>query len=101
MSWFDTSSQAPLAAVGAVLRGADEHLHEVVVERIEELALEAPFELRMVEIAWVEVEIVGVHGDGFIFELDDDLNPFALGMRGEIQERVLVEAELGEDAVEA
>jgi len=33
------------------LRGADEHFDEVVVQRIVELALEAPFELRVVEVA--------------------------------------------------
>jgi hypothetical protein len=98
---LQTFLQAPLAAVGAVLRGADEHFHEVVVQSVIELALEAPFELRVVEVAGVEIEIVGVHGDGFVFELDDDLDAVALGARGNIQEGMLVEPELGEAAAEA
>ena len=45
------------------MRGADEHLYEVGVEGIVELALEAPFELRVVEVAGMEFEVVGVDGD--------------------------------------
>ena len=88
-------------ALGAILRSADEHLDEIIVQGIEELALEAPFKLRVVEIAWVQIKIVRVHRGGFIFELDDDPDTFALGARREVQQRVLVEAELREDAVEA
>jgi len=89
------SSQAFLDAVGAVLRGADEHFYEVVVEGVVELALEAPFELRVVEVTGVEIEVVGVHGDAFVFELDDDLYGFAFGPGGEGQQWVFVEPELG------
>jgi hypothetical protein len=71
------------------------------VQGVEELALEAPFELGVVEVAGMKIEIVDVHGDGFVFELDDDLDAVFLGARGEIQEGMLVEAELGLDAVEA
>ncbi len=95
------SLQTPLAAVGAVLRSADEHFHEVVVQGVVELALEAPFELGVVEVAGMEVEIVGVHRDGFVFEFYDDFYAGSLGAGGKVQERMLVEAELGEDAVEA
>jgi hypothetical protein len=83
------------------LRGADEHFREVVVQGVVELSLEALFELGVVEVAGMEIEIVGVHGDGFVLELDDDLDAVSFGAGGEIQERMLVEAELGEDAVEA
>ena len=92
---FEVSSQAPLAAVGAVLRGADEHFHEVVVEGVVELALEAPFELRVVEVAGMEIEVVSMHGYGFVFEFNDDLDAVSFGARGEVQQRMLVEAELG------
>ena len=93
--------QTSLAAVGAVLRSADEHFHEVVVQGVVELALEAPFELGVVEVAGMEIEIVGVHGDGFVFEFDDDLNSVSFGACGKVQEGMLVEAELGLNAVEA
>jgi hypothetical protein len=96
-----TSLQALLTSVGAVLRGADEHFHEVVVQCVEELALEAPFELRVVEVARVQVEIVGVDWNRFVFELDDDLDAFAFGAGGKAQQWMLVEEELSEDAVEA
>jgi hypothetical protein len=86
-------------AVGAILRGADEHFHEVVVERVEELALEAPFELRVVEIARVHIKVIGVDGDGFIFEINEEFDAFAFGASREIQQRVFVEAKLGQDAV--
>jgi hypothetical protein len=71
------------------------------VERVEELALEAPLELRIVEVAGVEVEVVGVDGDGGVLELDDDLDAFSFGAGGEVEEGMFVKAELGEDAVEA
>ncbi len=88
-------------ALGAILRRANEHLYEVIVQGIEELALKAPFKLRVIEVSWVEIEIVRVHGHRFILELDDDLNAFPLGARREVQQRMLVQAELGKDAVEA
>ncbi len=71
------------------------------MQRVEELALEAPFELGIVEIARVKSEIISVHGHGFIFEFNDDFYALALGARGKIKERMLVEAQLGEDTVEA
>ena len=78
-------------AVCSVLRRANKHLHKIIVQCIEELALKAPFKLRIVEIARVQIEIVGVHGDGFIFELDDDLDTLAFLARGEVQQGMLVE----------
>src|SRR5207302_4905877 len=80
-SFAGADSQPLLAAISAVLRRANEHFDEVVMQRIEELALEAPFELRIVEVARMKVEIVSMHGHGFIFELNDDLDAFALGAR--------------------
>lgn len=93
--------EAAFAAVFAVLRGTDKHFDEVVVERVIELALESPFELRVVEVARMQVEVVGVDGNGFVLELNDDLDAFAFGAGVEGQERMFVEAELGKDAVKA
>jgi len=90
-----TSLQAFLAAVGAVLRGADEHFHEVVVEGVKELALEAPFELRVVEVAGVKIEVVGMHRERWIFELDDDFDALPFGTGREVQQGMLVEKQLG------
>jgi hypothetical protein len=71
------------------------------VQGVVKLALEAPLELRMVEIARMKIEIVCVYGNGRVFELDNDLSSFPLGARGEVQERMLVETQLSEDAIEA
>src|SRR4029077_4382906 len=95
------SLQAVPVPVGAILRRADKHFDEVIMQRIVELALEAPFKLRMVEVAGMEIEIISVHRHGSVSELDDHLHAFALGPRREIQQRMLVEAELRENTVEA
>jgi hypothetical protein len=78
----------------AVLRGADEHFDEVVVQTVEELALEGPLELRIVKVAGVQFEIVNV--DGWIGETraDDDFDGLTLVAGIELDERMLVEAKL-------
>ena len=83
------------------MRRADEHLDEIIVQRIEELALKAPLELRIVEIARMKLEVVGVNRDVFVLELDDDFNAFTLRARREIQQWMFVEAQLSEDPLEA
>jgi hypothetical protein len=88
-------------AVGAILGRANEHFHEVVVQGVEELALETPFELRVIKVAGMHVEIVGMDGNGGVFEFDDDLDTFAFSACGKIHQRMLVEAELCEDAIKA
>jgi hypothetical protein len=55
----------------------------------------------MVEVAGMQLEIVIVYRDGRVLELDDYFYAFALGSGGEVQERMLVEAELREDSVQA
>jgi hypothetical protein len=70
------------------------------MEGVIELALEAPFELRVVEVAGMEIEVVGVDGDGLVFEFNDDFYAFAFGASGKVQQRMFVEAELGLDAVQ-
>lgn len=89
------------AAVGPVLWRPDKHFHKVVVQRIVKLPLKTPLELGVVEVAGMEIEIVGVHRDGSVFELNDELNSLALGARGKVQKRMLVEFKLSEDSIEA
>ena len=93
--------QSLLAPVGAVLRGADEHLDEIIMQRVEELTLETPFELRVIEIARMQVEKISVHRNRFIFELYDDFYAVAFRTRVEVQERMLIQTQLSKDAVEA
>lgn len=71
------------------------------MQAIVKLTLKAPFKLRVVQVAFVQVKIIGVHGNGRILELDDDLHALSLPARGEVQERVLVEAQLGKHAFQA
>ncbi len=77
-----------------VLRGADEHLDEVVVQAIVELALERPFKLGIVEIARMEFEVVSM--DWRIGEPgpDDHFDRFAFDASVKLHKRMLVEAEL-------
>ncbi len=64
------------------------------MQAIEELALEGPFKLRMVQIAWVKFEIVGVDRHRRVLEADDHLYGITLGTGGEIQQGMFVEAKL-------
>src|SRR5208337_1078437 len=69
----------------AVLWRADEHLDQVVMQAVKKLALKGPLELRIVEIAWVQLEVVNVdrrigearandHFDGFTFDAGIELD---------------------------
>jgi hypothetical protein len=71
------------------------------VQTIVELTLECPLELWMVEIAWVHLEVVSVHRDGRILELDDDFNPIIFVASGEVEQRMLVETQLSEHTSQA
>jgi hypothetical protein len=42
-----------------------------------------------------------MHGNGGVFELDNNFYPFALGAGGKVQQGMLVEAQLREDAVQS
>ena len=70
------------------------------MQGIVKLALEAPFKLRVVEVSGMEIKVVGMNGDIFVFELDNDLDPFAFRACGEVQQRMFVQAQLRQNAVE-
>ena len=91
------ASQAFPLAFEAILRRADEHFDQVVVQAIVKLTLKAPFELGVVQVARMQVEVVSMHWDGWILKLDDQLNAIALGTRAEIKQGVLVKAQLSQD----
>src|SRR5579862_1445530 len=81
----------PEAAIGPVLRRTNEHFNEVIVQCIVKLALEAPFELGMIEVARMKIEIISVHRYGPVFELNDHFNPFSLGSGREVEQGMLIE----------
>jgi hypothetical protein len=93
--------QSLLPAIGAILRSADEHFDEVIVQGIVELALKAPFKLSIVEVAGMHIKIISVHRHGWIFELNNHFHAISLGTRRKIQQWMLVKAELIENAIQA
>ena len=56
------------------MRGVEKHLDEVIVEGVVKLALEVPGKLRVIEIAGMDGEDVGVYGDGGVFQVDEDFD---------------------------
>ena len=97
----------PLARAGDLgilfpaLRSAREHLDEVVVEAIEKLALKGPLELRVAQVAGVELEIISVHRHGWIFEANDHFHCLAAQLRVEGEQRMLVKRELIQNTLQA
>jgi hypothetical protein len=69
------------------------------MQAIVKLPLKSPLELSMIKVPGMKFEQIGVHGNWRILEIYDDLNPFAFGSRGEIQERVFVQLQLGQNAL--
>jgi hypothetical protein len=82
------------------LRGADEHLDEVVVHAVVEVALKGPGELAVLDIAGVDRGVVGVQAEGGVLHSDDELDCAVMVARGEVEEGVIVAAGLGEDLFE-
>ena len=78
----------------SVLRRADEHLDQVIVQAVEELALEGPLELWIVEIARVQVVVVGVDLGLGKSRTQYHLNAIALCSRTKRDKRMLIELEL-------
>jgi hypothetical protein len=87
-------------ALEAVLRCARKHFDQVVVQAVKELALESPLKLRMIQVAGMKLEIVGMNRDVWILEFDNDFDTLTLAAGGKVQQRMLVEAKLGKHAVE-
>src|SRR5690242_1776673 len=94
-------SVAVTLALIPVLRGAHKHLDEVVVQAIEELALEGPLELRVVEVARMHHEVVGVDRHCRVPKLNDDFDGFAALARVKVKQRMLIKLQLVANALEA
>ena len=67
------------------------------MQAIKKLALKSPLKLRVIEVTGVQFEVIGVHRDRRVPEIDDDLDSFALGLRGERKQRMLVQSQLLQD----
>jgi len=71
------------------------------VQAIEDLPLEAPLELGIVEIAGMQLEVVDVNRRVGEARPDNHLDRFALGAGVELDQRMLVESQLLLHALEA
>jgi len=71
------------------------------MQAVEKLALESPLELRVVEVARVHIEVVSMHRNGAVLELNNQLHTLAFGARREVHQGVLVEAQLRADSFQA
>src|SRR5438552_7396349 len=78
-------SQALPLALRPVLRRPDEHFDQIIVQRVVELTLEGPFKLWMIEVAGMKFEIISMHRDRRIFELNNDFYPIAFATRRKLQ----------------
>ncbi len=70
------------------------------MQAVVELSLECPFKLRMIEIPGMKLEVVGMHWNRWILELDDHFHRVAFGARREIKQRMFVELQLRENTFE-
>src|SRR2546428_4338479 len=83
---FSRAGSQPLPlALRPVLRRADEHFDQIIVQSVVELTLEGPFKLWMIEVAGMKFEIISMHRDRRIFELNNDFYPIAFATRRKLQ----------------
>ena len=71
------------------------------MQRVIKLPLEAPLKLRIIEISRMQVEVVGMHRNALVLELDDDFDAIALRVSGEVQKGMFVKPKLRENAVQS
>ena len=76
---------------GPILRGAGEHFDEVVVQRVVELALKIPGELRMIKVTRMDLKLVGVNRDGRVLQVDQDFNHSLILARRKREQGMVVE----------
>ena len=86
-----------LASFSLVLRVPGEHFDDVIVQAVVELALEGPGELRVFDVARVELELVGVHAERAVLEVNGKLDGLSLEPGAQLEQGVLVLGQLGLD----
>lgn len=62
------------------------------MDTVVKLALKLPRKLRVVQIAWMQGEVIGVYRHDRPFEADDHLDHLILGLRIELKQRVFVQS---------
>ena len=73
-----------------MLRRAHEHLHQIIVHAIVQVALEGPRKLRVLDIAGVNGGVIGVQAQRAVLELDHQLKDAVVFAGGEIQQGMIV-----------
>jgi hypothetical protein len=84
-----------------ILRRADEHFNQVIVQGVIELALEGPLELGMIEIPRMHFERVSVYRHRRVLELNYDFHALAFRTSGKREQRVLIMGQLAENTLQA
>src|ERR1700679_2043545 len=85
-------SQSPSPSLISILRRAYKHFDEVIMQRVIQLPLKAPFEVGMVEVARMKIEVIRMNRNRCVFELNDDFHALALGASRKIHQRCLFKA---------
>ena len=77
-----------------ILRRANKHFNEIVVQAVVELALKMPGELGMIEIAGMDRKHVGVNWDRRVLQIDQHFGRAVAFARGKGEQRVVVEPQV-------
>src|ERR1035437_8748663 len=85
------------AGNGAILRGADKHFDEIVVQAVVQLVLKMPGKLGMIEVARVNRKHVGVNRDGRVFQIDQNFDSAVVLACGKGKQRMIVKLQVIED----
>jgi len=80
-----------------ILRRANEHFDEIVVEAVVDLALKMPGKLRVIEIARMDCKGIRMHRHGRILQIDQNLDETVCFARGKCEKWMLVESEVVEN----
>src|ERR1039458_4098115 len=81
----------------AILRSAAKHFDEIVVQAVVELALKMPRELRMIEVARMNWEHVGLTRDGRILRIEQTFDHAVVFARGKAEQGMIVEPQMIEN----
>ncbi len=74
-----------------ILRRANKHFNEIVVQAVVQLMLQMPAELRMIEVACVNRQHVGVYRHGRVLQIDQNLDRTVILTCRKSKQRMIVE----------
>ena len=80
-----------------ILRRADKHFDEIIVQAIVKLVLQMPRELGMIEVARMNRQNVGMDWHGQVLEIDQNFDNAVVFTSREGEQRMLVETQMLEN----